>query len=67
MMAYLDLTSGKRVLLCDEDGRPFVSGAYQARYCSAAVALVPSNKAFGSATAIAKSPTASGPPMRQSG
>jgi hypothetical protein len=34
MMAYLDLTSGKRVLLCDEDGRPFVSGAYQARYCS---------------------------------
>jgi hypothetical protein len=34
MMAYLDLTSGKRVLLCDEDGRPFVSGAYQARSCS---------------------------------
>ena len=34
MMAYLDLTSGKRVLLCDEGGRPFVSGAYQARYCS---------------------------------
>jgi hypothetical protein len=34
MMAYLDLTNGKRVLLCDEDGRPFVSGAYQARYCS---------------------------------
>jgi hypothetical protein len=34
MMAYLDLTSGKRVLLCDEDSRPFVSGAYQARYCS---------------------------------
>ena len=34
MMAHLDLTSGKRVLLCDEDGRPFVSGAYQARYCS---------------------------------
>jgi hypothetical protein len=22
MMAYLDLTSGKRVLRCDEDGRP---------------------------------------------
>jgi hypothetical protein len=34
MMAYLDLTSGKRVLFCDEDGRPFVSGSYQARYCS---------------------------------
>lgn len=33
-MAYLDLTSGKRLLRCDEDGRPFVSGAYQARYCS---------------------------------
>ena len=33
-MAYLDLTSGKRVLLCDEDRRPVVSGAYQARYCS---------------------------------
>jgi len=33
-MAYLDLTSGKRVLLCDEDERPFVTGAYQARYCS---------------------------------
>jgi hypothetical protein len=34
MMAYLDLTSGKRVLRCDEDYRPFISGAYQARYCS---------------------------------
>jgi hypothetical protein len=34
MMAYLDLTSGKRILLCDEDLRPYVSGAYQARYCS---------------------------------
>lgn len=34
MMAYLDLTSGKRILRCDEDRRPFVSGAYQARYCS---------------------------------
>jgi hypothetical protein len=34
MIAYLDLTSGKHVLRCDEDGRPFVSGAYQARYCS---------------------------------
>jgi hypothetical protein len=33
-MAYLDLTSGKRVLLCDEDGRPCVSGAYRARYSS---------------------------------
>ena len=31
MMAYLDLTSGWRVLQCDEDGRPFVSRAYQAR------------------------------------
>ena len=29
-----DLTSGKRVLSHDEDGRPFVSGAYQARSCS---------------------------------
>ena len=34
MMAYLDLTSGWRVLQCDEDRRPFVSRAYQARYCS---------------------------------
>lgn len=34
MMAYLDLTSGKRIMLCDEDLRPYVSGAYQARYCS---------------------------------
>jgi hypothetical protein len=34
MMAYLDLTGGKRVLVCDEDSRPFVSGAYQARSCS---------------------------------
>jgi hypothetical protein len=28
------LSCNKRVLLCDEDVRPFVSGAYQARYCS---------------------------------
>jgi hypothetical protein len=34
MMAYLDLTAGKRVRACEEDGRPFVSGAHQARYCS---------------------------------
>lgn len=34
LMAYLDLGDGKRVLRCDADGRPFVSGAYQARYCS---------------------------------
>ena len=34
MMAYLDITDDKRILVCDEDGRPFVSGAYQARYCS---------------------------------
>ena len=24
----------EQALLCDEDGRPFVSGAYRARYCS---------------------------------
>lgn len=35
MMAYLDLTSGKRILACDVCAKPFVSGAYQARYCSA--------------------------------
>jgi len=35
MMAYLDLTSGKRVLACEVCGKPFVSAAYQARYCSA--------------------------------
>src|SRR5260370_30428211 len=34
MMAYLDITDDKRILDCDEDLRPFVSGAYQARYCS---------------------------------
>ena len=34
MMAYLDITDDKRILVCDEDLRPFVSGAYQARYCS---------------------------------
>lgn len=34
MMAYLELTDDKRILACEEDGRPFVSGAYQARYCS---------------------------------
>ena len=34
MMAYLDITDDKRILVCDEDQRPFVSGAYQARYCS---------------------------------
>ena len=55
-MAYLDLTSGKRVLLCDEDGRPFVSGAYQARYCSDRCSNRALKRAFVSATAIAKSP-----------
>ena len=29
-----DEHTGKRILLCDEDLRPYVSGAYQARYCS---------------------------------
>ena len=33
-MAWLDLTGGGRVADCDECGRPYVSGAYQARYCS---------------------------------
>jgi hypothetical protein len=41
MMACLDRTIGKRVLLCGEDGRPFVSRANQARYCSAAAAIAP--------------------------
>jgi hypothetical protein len=31
MMPSLDLTSGKRVLRCDEDGRPFVSDAHRDR------------------------------------
>ena len=56
MMAYLDLTSGKRVLLCDEDGRPFVSGACQARYCSDRCRNRAPSVPFVSATAIAKSP-----------
>ena len=34
VMAYLDLIDGKRVLACDTCGKPYVSGAYQARYCS---------------------------------
>jgi hypothetical protein len=34
LMASLDPTGAKRVLLCDKDGRPFVSGADQARSCS---------------------------------
>jgi hypothetical protein len=34
MMAYLDLSSGRRVLQSAEDGPPFVSGAGQAWYCS---------------------------------
>jgi hypothetical protein len=34
MMAYLDLIDGKRILGCDTCGKPYVSGAYQARYCS---------------------------------
>jgi hypothetical protein len=35
MMAYLDLTAGRRILTCEVCGKPFVSAAYQARYCSA--------------------------------
>jgi hypothetical protein len=34
MMALLDLTERRRVLTCRPCGRVFVSGAYQARYCS---------------------------------
>jgi hypothetical protein len=34
MMAYLDLVHGKRILTCDVCGKPYVSSAYQARYCS---------------------------------
>lgn len=34
MMAYLDLVAGKRILACDTCDKPYVSGAYQARYCS---------------------------------
>jgi hypothetical protein len=34
MMAYLDLVDGKRILACDVCGKPYVTGAYQARYCS---------------------------------
>ena len=34
MMAYLDLLDGKRILACEVCGKPYVSGAYQARYCS---------------------------------
>lgn len=35
MMAYLDLTECGRIADSDECGRPYVTGAYQARYCSA--------------------------------
>lgn len=35
MMAYLDLTSGMRILACQVCAKPFVTRAYQARYCSA--------------------------------
>jgi hypothetical protein len=34
VMASLDLSAGMKVLACDVCGKPFVSGAYQARYCS---------------------------------
>ncbi len=34
LMALLDLTERRRVLTCRTCGRVFVSGAYQARYCS---------------------------------
>ena len=34
LMALLDLTEQRRVLTCQTCGRVFVSGAYQARYCS---------------------------------
>jgi len=34
LMALLDLTERRRVLTCTTCGRVFVSGAYQARYCS---------------------------------
>jgi len=34
MMVYLDVLAGKRILACDTCGKPYVSGAYQARYCS---------------------------------
>ena len=34
LMALLDLTERRRVLTCSTCGRVFVSGAYQARYCS---------------------------------
>ena len=33
-MAILDLAGGKRVILCETCGRPFVSGVQKARYCS---------------------------------
>jgi hypothetical protein len=33
-MAWLDLAAGARVADCDECGRPYVTGACQARYCS---------------------------------
>jgi hypothetical protein len=34
MMVYLDVLAGKRILACDTCGKPYMSGAYQARYCS---------------------------------
>jgi hypothetical protein len=48
-----------RVLLCDENRRPFVGGAYQARYCSDRCRNRALKRPFVSATAIAKSPPTS--------
>lgn len=46
MMAYLDITDGKRILACEVCGKPFVSGAYQARYCSARCRKAATQRAY---------------------
>ncbi|HEV8635463.1 MAG TPA: hypothetical protein VG370_14650 [Chloroflexota bacterium] len=46
VMAYLDLTEGRRVLDCEVCGRPFVSAAYQARYCSARCRQTATQRAY---------------------
>lgn len=46
MMAYLDLTEGKQVRSCDVCGKPFVTRAYQARYCSARCRQTATQRAY---------------------
>lgn len=46
IMAFLDLTDGKPVRCCDVCAKPYVSGAYQARYCSARCRQTATQRAY---------------------